>query len=81
MTQKDREREKNRIAKRQRRSASQKKYLTDLDLAERWGCSRDTIWRWNRLHSIPPPTRLGPNCTRWRLDRIEEWEDEREEQA
>ena len=53
---------------------SEKKFLSDLDLAERWGISRDSVHRWKRSGTIPMPKKLGANCTRWSLEEIEQYE-------
>ena len=45
-------------------------YLTVNQVAERFGVSADTIWRWKRNGDFPRPVRVGPNCTRWRLSDI-----------
>ncbi|NNE79999.1 MAG: AlpA family phage regulatory protein [Silicimonas sp.] len=50
-------------------------YLSDTDLADRFGVSRNTIWRWHReLLGFPRAVRLSQGCTRWRLSEIAEWE-------
>jgi prophage regulatory protein len=53
---------------------SDRKYLTDKDLAVRWNVSRDTIHRWKRAGKIPTPKKLGESTTRWSLDEIEQHE-------
>lgn len=30
-----------------------------------------TIWRWTAAGHLPPPHRLGPGVTAWRLDEVE----------
>jgi prophage regulatory protein len=42
-------------------------YLTVDQVAQRYGVSKDSIWRWKRDGDFPAPLRVGPNCTRWRL--------------
>jgi len=50
-------------------------YLSDIQLADRYGVSRVTIWRWRKSDpSFPMPVNLSPGCVRWRLSQIEEWE-------
>jgi predicted DNA-binding transcriptional regulator AlpA len=50
-------------------------FLTDRDLAARYGVARNTIWRWSReREDMPKPLRLSPGCTRWRLSEVEAWE-------
>ena len=53
-------------------------YVTDIQLADRWQVSRNTIWRWSRERHIPRPVRLAANATRWRLAEIEKHEAARE---
>ncbi|MDI5987030.1 AlpA family phage regulatory protein [Halomonas sp. M4R5S39] len=55
-------------------------YLTVKQIASRLAVSVPTIWRWSRDHdsSFPRPIKLGPNCTRWRLADLEEWENREE---
>jgi prophage regulatory protein len=49
-------------------------YISDRDLAKRWGVSRDCIWRWTRSGKIPKPVKLSERCTRWAIEKIEEHE-------
>lgn len=50
-------------------------YLSDHDLAERYGVARPTVWRWHRERpDFPRAIRLTPGCTRWKLSQIENWE-------
>jgi prophage regulatory protein len=41
-------------------------FLTVSQVADRYGVSTDSIWRWKRSGDFPAPVRVGPNCTRWR---------------
>ncbi|QRF68579.1 AlpA family phage regulatory protein [Ponticoccus alexandrii] len=43
-------------------------------VAERFGVSEDTIWRWKRNGTFPVPRRLGPKMKRWRLADVLEFE-------
>jgi len=52
----------------------QKLFLTDLDLADRYGVCRDSIHRWKRAGRIPRPVRLGDNTVRWSLAAVENYE-------
>tara|TARA_R100000935_G_scaffold58516_1_gene95986 strand:+ start:1993 stop:2181 length:189 start_codon:yes stop_codon:yes gene_type:complete len=57
-------------------------YLADKTLAERYGVSRNTVWRWHRERAdFPRAVRLSPNCTRWRLSDIAAWEASKAEVA
>ena len=49
-------------------------YLSDRDLATRYGASRATIWRWVPNRGFPKPIRFSPGCTRWKLSDVEAWE-------
>lgn len=50
-------------------------YLSDKQLAERFGISRTTVWRWSKSSSsFPKPVNLGPGVTRWRVSAIEKYE-------
>lgn len=50
-------------------------FLTDQQVAERYGVSRFTIWRWHRTNpDFPRVTKLGPAASRWRLEDLEQWE-------
>lgn len=60
------------------RNTAHRHYVRDTDLAERYGVSRNTIWRWTKEGNLPSPVKLGPGVTRWRLADIEQWEAERE---
>ena len=43
------------------------KYLTDREVAARYGVHRTTIWRWvKRNDGFPAPLRLSAGCARWR---------------
>jgi len=49
-------------------------YLSDKELADRYGVIRGTIWRWVSEGRLPAPVHIGPNTTRWRLADLEEHE-------
>lgn len=51
-------------------------YSSDQGLAERFGVSRQTIWRLVKSdQTFPRPVRLTPGCTRWLLSEVKVWED------
>ena len=52
-------------------------YFSDQDLADRYGVSRITPWRWTREGRFALPVKLGQNCTRWPRASVEAWEAER----
>lgn len=55
------------------------KYLSDKDLAYRYGVHRTTIWDWVHTLEFPSPVRFGPRCTRWSQSAIEAWESKQRE--
>ncbi|WP_417338892.1 helix-turn-helix transcriptional regulator [Halomonas kashgarensis] len=50
------------------------KYLSVIELANRYGIARCTLWRWVREGRFPAPVRLGRRCTRWREADIASYE-------
>lgn len=51
------------------------KYLSDLQIAARYGVHRSTPWRWAKVDpNFPKPVTLSPGCTRWSLAELERWE-------
>jgi len=54
-------------------------YLTDEQLAARYGVHRTTPWRWLKSDkAFPRPIRLSAGCTRWRLSEVLAWEKHRQ---
>lgn len=50
-------------------------YLSDIQLAARYGVHRSTPWRWVQADpTFPQPIKLSPGCTRWKLSEIEAWD-------
>ena len=49
-------------------------FLTVEQVAERYGVSADSIWRWKRSGRFPAPRRVGPNTTRWHIADLLEYE-------
>lgn len=50
-------------------------YLNDKQIADRFGVSRVTVWRWRKTDpAFPEPVELSPGCARWKLADIEDWE-------
>lgn len=47
-------------------------YLKDIEVADHYGVSKPTVWRWARLgiNDFPKPVKLSENCTRWTSDQI-----------
>ena len=48
-------------------------YLSVIQVAERLGVSRDSIYRWKRLGDFPAAYKLSAGSSRWRLADIEAW--------
>jgi len=59
----------------------EQKFITDLQVAERYAISRPSVWRWVRLGHLPPPESIGPNTRRWRIDTLDKWDARRAEDA
>lgn len=52
-----------------------KQYLTVAEVADRYAVGRATVWRWcSTRPTFPPPVKLGPGTTRWRLTDLEGFE-------
>lgn len=50
-------------------------YLSDRQVAKRYGVARSTAWRWVKSDAdFPKPVELSPGCTRWALCALEVWE-------
>jgi prophage regulatory protein len=50
-------------------------YLTDNQLAARFGVARGTVWRWNKLNpDFPRVIKLSDGCARWSLHEVEAFE-------
>lgn len=49
-------------------------FLTDVQVAKRYGVSRPTVWRWVSTGKLPQPIRFSRGCTRWRIDQLEAFE-------
>lgn len=50
-------------------------YLSDQQLAARYGVHRTTLWRWAKsVPGFPKPVILSHGCTRWKLSTLERWE-------
>lgn len=59
------------------------KYVSVTQLARRYGVDRSTVWRWvsKKDSTFPQPVRFSDQCTRWKLDEIEQYDAEREQSA
>ena len=50
-------------------------YLSDAQIAFRYGVSRQTVWRWaSNDPKFPTAIKFSAGCTRWKLSDLEEWE-------
>lgn len=47
-------------------------WAADTQLAELYGVSRATIWRWVKAGILPKPVKLSPGTTRWKLSEVEQ---------
>jgi len=52
-------------------------YFSDKNLADRYGVSRATIWRWVGQKRLPQPEKLSEGTTRWSRNAIEKRDAER----
>ena len=57
------------------------KYLSDSQVADRYGLHRATVWRWAKKGHLPQPIQLTEGTTRWKLEDIERFEEERKAQS
>jgi prophage regulatory protein len=50
-------------------------YLSDKQVAARYGVHKTTPWRWAKTDpTFPAPVVLSRGCTRWKLSDLEAWE-------
>ncbi|MFP3984117.1 MAG: helix-turn-helix transcriptional regulator [Desulfurivibrionaceae bacterium] len=55
-------------------------FLSDKQVADRYGVGRGTIWRWVRSNSFPKPVKISPGCSRWPKAEIETHEKQKVEE-
>lgn len=49
----------------------QETFLSDVEVAKRYGISRASIWRWVKNNpKAPKPIKLSPGTTRWKLSEL-----------
>jgi prophage regulatory protein len=54
-------------------------YVSDRQVALRYGMHRSAVWRWVKtIPDFPKPVVLSPGCTRWKLADIVAWEQSKE---
>ena len=49
-------------------------WLSPKDLADRYGVSLVSIWRWTKAGRLPQPHKIGPNCVRYCANEVQEHE-------
>lgn len=49
-------------------------FLTNVQVAKRYGVSRPTVWRWTSLGKLPKPVHFSRGCTRWQVSQLEAFE-------
>lgn len=50
-------------------------FLTDLQVAARYGIGQTTVWRWRKNDpTFPSPVHLSERCVRWRMSDLLAWE-------
>lgn len=53
-----------------------KVYVSNSQVASRYGVHRSTLWRWLRDDPMfPRPVSLSKGCLRWRIADLEAWEE------
>jgi prophage regulatory protein len=60
---------------------SETPFLRDIEVANRYGVSRSTIWRWVKEKKILRPLKIGSGSSRWRLSDLEVWEQAQSQRA
>ena len=58
-------------------------FLSRQQVLTRYGIGNTTLYRWINDDSVnfPKPVQMGPRCVRWSISRLEQWEQERQEEA
>lgn len=56
---------------------SEKKFVSIKFLQERYECSRETIYKYQKEYGFPKQYKLTPGAARWLLSDVEEWEAKR----
>jgi len=54
------------------------RFVDDKYLARRYSVRRATIWDWVRTRNFPRPIKFSPQCSRWRMSAVLDWEESRE---
>ena len=50
-------------------------YLSDQQVAKRYGVERGSVWRWVRQGNFPKPVKLSPGCSRWPIEELITYEE------
>lgn len=66
------QREADRRAK--KKEASYRRWVSAKFLSGYYEVTPKTIWAWAKSGRLPPPEKIGPNCTRWDFEKIQELE-------
>jgi prophage regulatory protein len=56
-------------------------FLSVRQVADRYGNSSASIWRWCRNGAFPQPIKISAACTRWKLSALERFEAEQSGEA
>ena len=59
-------------------SAPEPAMLDVYGVARRYSVRPATIWAWIHQGKLPQPLRLTSGCSRWSLERLKQWEAEKE---
>lgn len=46
-------------------------YLTTAQVADRYGISRTTVWRWIKAGRLPEPVMIGPGVKRFSITELD----------
>lgn len=52
-------------------------FLDVHGVAKRYDVKAATIWSWMNQRRFPQPLRLTPGCSRWSVDDLKIWEDQK----
>ena len=52
-------------------------FLGVFAVARRYDVKPATIWAWMEQGKIPPPSRLTAGTSRWSIEDLKEWEDQK----
>jgi len=55
-------------------------YLTDNQVAKRYGITRGSVWRWAKENPLfPKPVKFSPGCVRWEAAELIAYEHKQKE--